>query len=377
MRERVVVARGSPCRSSASACNNFGWRLDVGRHTGRSSTRRSRPGSRSFDTAESYGDGESEEFLGRALAGRRDRVVIATKFGWGRGLDDNAIARGHPEYVRGAIEGSLRRLGTDYVDLYQYHRPDGVTPIEETLGAMSELVDEGKVRFIGSSNFSAAQVEEADRVGAERGFARFVTAQNEYSWLERGAEEELIPACERLGVALLPVLPARDAGCSRGSTAAARRSRRARGCRGGLDVSDEQWARIEALEAVRRPSGACRLLDVAIGGLAAQPTVCSVIAGAMTPEQVRANAAAARVGAVGGRARTSCARSDVRRASGRRWRPAGSGDASSCGRVIAAGERVARLAARSAAGPERSSSSRPGPGRHGFLAAALLGRRGG
>ena len=94
-----------------------------------------------FDTAESYGDGESEQFLGRALAGRRDRVVIATKFGWGRGRDDDSIARGHPEYVRAAIDASLQRLGTDYVDLYQYHRPDGVTPIEETLGAMDELVD--------------------------------------------------------------------------------------------------------------------------------------------------------------------------------------------------------------------------------------------
>ena len=150
-----------------SGCNNFGWRLDVGR-TRDVVDEAIDAGITLFDTAESYGDGESEEFLGRALAGRRDRVVIATKFGWGRGRDDNSIARGHPDYVRGAIEGSLQRLGTDYVDLYQYHRPDGVTPIEETLGAMNELVDEGKVRFIGSSNFSAAQVEEADGVVGRR-----------------------------------------------------------------------------------------------------------------------------------------------------------------------------------------------------------------
>ena len=173
--------------------------------------------------------------------------MIATKFGWGRGRDDNSIARGHPDYVRGAIEGSLQRLGTDYVDLYQYHRPDGVTPIEETLGAMSELVDEGKVRFIGSSNFSAAQVEEAAGVAADRGLARFVTAQSRYSWLEREAEDELIPACERLGVALLPYFPLasglltgkyrRDAPEPAGTRLSGR-----------LEVSGEQWSKIEALE---------------------------------------------------------------------------------------------------------------------------------
>jgi aryl-alcohol dehydrogenase-like predicted oxidoreductase len=193
--------------------------------------------------------------------------------------------------VRDAIERSLRRLGTDHVDLYQYHRPDGVTPIEETLGAMSELVDEGKIRFVGSSNMTAAQVGEADRVAAERGLARFVSAQNEYSWLRRDAESELIPACARLGLGLIPYFPLarglltgkyrRGAPPPEGSRLAAQ----------GLDVAPETWDRIEALEAWGRARGRS-LLEVAIGGLAAQPAVASVIAGATTPDQVRANVAA-------------------------------------------------------------------------------------
>jgi aryl-alcohol dehydrogenase-like predicted oxidoreductase len=243
-----------------------------------------------FDTAESYGSGESELFLGRAVAGRRDRVVIATKFGWGRGRDDNEIARGHPDYVRAAIDGSLRRLGTDHVDLYQYHRPDGVTPIEETLGAMDELVAAGKVRAIGSSNLSAAQVEEADRAASERGLARFMTAQNRYSLLDREAERELVPACLRLGVGLIPYFPLEN-GLLTGKYRRGEPIPEGTRLAGRFDVSDEQWNRIEALEAFGRERGRS-LLEVAVSGLAAQPAVVSVIAGAMTPEQVRANAAA-------------------------------------------------------------------------------------
>ena len=289
MRERVVVP-GLTVSVVGVGCNNFGWRLDVGR-TRDVVDEAIAAGITLFDTAESYGDGESEEFLGRAIAGRRERVVIATKFGWGRGRDDNSIARGHPDYLRAAIEGSLQRLGTDYVDLYQYHRPDGVTPIEETLGAMSELVDEGKVRFIGSSNFSAAQVEEAAGVAADRGLARFVTEQSRYSWLERGAEDELIPACERLGVALLPYFPLAS-GLLTGKYR--RNEPEPAGTRlsGRLEVSGEQWSKIEALERFGADRG-LSLLETAIGWLAAQPAVCSVIAGAMSPAQVRANAAAA------------------------------------------------------------------------------------
>ena len=288
MRERVVQP-GLTVSVVGVGCNNFGGRLEAWQVADVVDTALE-SGITLFDTAESYSDGLSEKFLASALGRRRERAVIATKFGWGRGFTDNAIARGHPDYVRNAIEGSLRRLGTDYVDLYQYHRPDGVTPIEETLGAMSELVDEGKVRFIGSSNFSGAQVEEADGASAVRGLARFVTAQNKYSWLERGAEGELVPALERTGVALIPYFPLAS-GLLTGKYHRGAPEPEGTRLSGRLEVSDEQWARIEALESF----GAARdlsLLDVAIGGLAAQPTVCSVIAGAMSPEQVRANAAA-------------------------------------------------------------------------------------
>jgi aryl-alcohol dehydrogenase-like predicted oxidoreductase len=270
-------------------CNNFGWRLDKGRVFD-VVDQAIESGITLFDTAESYGDGESEEFLGFALRARRDRAVIATKFGWGRGREDNSIARGNPEYVRAAIEGSLARLGTDYVDLYQYHRPDGVTPVEETLGAMDELVREGKVRFIGSSNFSAAQVEEAAAVSEARGLARFVTEQSRYSWLAREAEEELIPTLEKLGVGLLPYFPLAS-GLLTGKYRRGAPEPVGTRLAGRLEVSDEQWARLEGLAAFADERGLA-LLDVAIGGLAAQPAVCSVIAGAMSPAQVRANAAA-------------------------------------------------------------------------------------
>jgi aryl-alcohol dehydrogenase-like predicted oxidoreductase len=289
MREREV-APGLTVSVVGVGCNNFGWRLDQGKVQDVVDEAIG-SGINLFDTAESYGDGESEEFLGRAIRGRRDRVIIATKFGWGRGREDNSIARGRREYLRGAIEGSLQRLGVEYVDLYQYHRPDGVTPIEETLGAMSELVDEGKVRFIGSSNFSATQVEEADGIAASGGLARFVTAQNRYSWLVRDAEEELIPACERLGVSLLPYFPLAS-GLLTGKYRRGAPEPAGTRLSGRLEVSDEEWSRIEALGRFGTERG-LSLLEAAIGWLAAQPVVCSVIAGAMSPAQVRANAAAA------------------------------------------------------------------------------------
>jgi aryl-alcohol dehydrogenase-like predicted oxidoreductase len=290
VRDRPLGTSGLVVSVVGLGCNNFGWRCDEAQ-TRAVVDAALGAGITLFDTAESYGHGDSELFLGRALAGRRDRAVIATKFGWGRGRDDNSIARGAPEYVRGAIDASLRRLGTDHVDLYQYHRPDGVTPIEETLGAMNELVREGKVRFVGSSNLAAAQIEQADRVAAERGLARFVSAQNEYSWLAREAERDLIPVCERLGLGLLPYFP-----LARGLLSGKYRRGQpppegTRLAAQGLTADDATWDRIEALEGFARAHG-LRLLDVAIGGLAAQTAVTSVIAGATTREQVRENAAA-------------------------------------------------------------------------------------
>jgi aryl-alcohol dehydrogenase-like predicted oxidoreductase len=241
-----------------------------------------------FDTAESYGDGASERYLGDALAGRRDEVVIATKFGWSAGPDPRGGSR---EYIRRAITGSLERLGADYVDLYYYHRPDGVTPIEETLGALNELVQEGLVRHVGSSNFSAAQVREAEAVALERGLERFVAAENRYSLLERDAEDELVPAVEELELGLVPFPP-----LARGLLTGKYRRREpppagVRLAGGGLPDDDATWERVERLGAFAAARG-LSLLEVAVGGLAAMPAVSSVIAGATSPEQVRANAAA-------------------------------------------------------------------------------------
>jgi aryl-alcohol dehydrogenase-like predicted oxidoreductase len=243
-----------------------------------------------LDTADAYGNGLSEEYLGKALEGRRDRVVLATKFG-NPVSDGEELPLGSPAYIRKAVAASLGRLRTDWIDLYQYHRPDGVTPIEETLGALNELVDEGTVRFIGSSNLSAAQIEEADRIAAEHGWTRFVSAQNEYSLLQRGVEDELLPVCERLGIGFLPYFPLasglltgkyrRGEAPPEGTRLAGRPER----------LTDDVLERVEALERYAEQRGVT-ILHAAIGGLLAQPAVSSVIAGATKPEQVRANAAA-------------------------------------------------------------------------------------
>ena len=269
-------------------CNNFGSRTDEA--TSRAVVDAAlAAGITFFDTAESYGGGDSERFLGRSLVGYRDQVVIATKFGGRR--EGSTPPPGSRDYIRAAIAGSLGRLGTDYVDLYQYHRPDGVTPIEETLGAMDELVQAGKVRFVGSSNLTASQVVEAEEASAPRGLSRFVTAQNRYSVLDRAVERDLVPVCERLGIGVVPYYPLEN-GLLTGKYRRGEPAPQGTRLSGRLDVSDEQWARIEALEAFGRERGRS-LLEVAIAGLASEPVVASVIAGATKPEQVRANAAAA------------------------------------------------------------------------------------
>jgi aryl-alcohol dehydrogenase-like predicted oxidoreductase len=237
-----------------------------------------------IDTADVYGDGTSEEYIGRVLEGRRDRVVLATKFGKPM-TDGPDLPRGSPEYIRWAVEGSLRRLRTDAIDVYQMHQPDEQTPIDETLGALAELVRDGRVRHVGSSNFTAAQIEAADRVARDGGTARFVAAQNHYSLLERAAEGELLPACERLGVGVLPYFPLASGLLTgkyrRGEAATAGRL-------AGRTIPDEQFDRVEALERFAEKRDVS-LLEVAVGGLAAMPAIVSVIAGATTPEQVRAN----------------------------------------------------------------------------------------
>src|SRR5688500_477509 len=267
-------------------CNNFGGRIDEAASRVVIDAALD-AGITFFDTADIYGNkGGSEEIIGRALAGRRDRVVLATKFG--HDMEDGETARGARPYIRGAIEASLRRLQTDRIDLYQYHRPDGVTPVEETLGALDELVREGKVRAIGSSNFTAQMVEEAHAAAGERGLTPFVSEQSEYSWLVRKAEEQLLPTCERLGIGFIPYFPL----ASGLLTGKYRRGEPApEGTRlHGRELEDAKLDRVEQLELFAAERGVT-LLDVAIGGLAAQPAVASVIARATKADQVRANAA--------------------------------------------------------------------------------------
>jgi aryl-alcohol dehydrogenase-like predicted oxidoreductase len=271
-------------------CNNFGLRVDL-EGTRAVVEAALDAGVTLFDTADIYGGkGGSESFLGEVLEGRRDRVVIATKFGGDMG--DGTEARGSRAYIHKAIDASLERLRTDVIDLYQYHTPDKVTPFEETFGALDELVGAGKVRHVGHSNLNAVQIDEVDAICRERGFARPVSAQNQYSLLRREAEEELLPTCERLGLGVLPFFPL----ASGLLTGKYRRGQpRPPGTRlsDREDVfTDEKFDRLEALEEFARERGVS-LLQVAISGLLAQPAIVSVIAGATKPEQVRANVAAA------------------------------------------------------------------------------------
>jgi aryl-alcohol dehydrogenase-like predicted oxidoreductase len=249
-----------------------------------------------FDTADSYGT--SEERLGELLEGRRDDVVLATKFGSDvrrRGLTNGEDwgARGSRRYVRRAVESSLRRLRTDWIDLYQLHRPDPRTPIEETLSVLDDLVREGKVRYIGSSNFPGWLVAEAEWTSRTRHLERFVSAQNEYSWLRRGVEADLVPALEQYGIGLLPYYPLASGlltGKYRRGEPAPEGSRIRTWGRESL-LTDETFDVLEALESFAK-ARRVTLLDIAIGGLAAQPAVGSVIAGATSREQVERNVAA-------------------------------------------------------------------------------------
>jgi len=250
-----------------------------------------------FDTADVYGSvpGQSEELLGAALGSHRDEIVVATKFGMDAGGLNGPgwEARGSRRYVRRAIEGSLRRLRTDRVDLYQLHAPDPLTPVAETLHALDELVAEGKVRYVGSSNFSAWQVADADWTARDQGTVRFVSAQNEYNLLRRGAESDLLPAARRFGVGVLPYYPLAS-GLLTGKYG--RGERMAIGTR--LERYPERLAaaNFDVIDGLTELAGewGVPLLALAIVGLSAHAEVASVIAGARTPEQVRANAAAAR-----------------------------------------------------------------------------------
>ncbi|MFI1193117.1 aldo/keto reductase [Micromonospora sp. NPDC020750] len=278
-------------------CNNFGRKLDLD-GTRAVVDAALGAGINLFDTADIYGDepGGSEELLGQVLKGRRDDVVVATKFGMdmqGRNGPDHG-ARGARRYIARAVEASLRRLDTDHIDLYQMHEPDPGTPIDETLAALDDLVRAGKVRYLGNSNFAGWQIADADWVASSNGRARFISAQNHYSLLERGVEAEVIGACERFGLGMLPFFPLANGlltGKYKRGEAAPAGSRLSGGGRYAARLAAARWDVIEALEAYAAERG-LSLLQVAIGGLAARPAVTSVIAGATTPEQVRANAEA-------------------------------------------------------------------------------------
>ncbi len=294
MRYRSLGESGLQVSVVGLGCNNFGGRLDVD-GTRAVVDAAIEAGITLFDTSDTYGGaGGSERALGEVLGQRRDQVVLATKFGHQKadmGYGPAAGAKGGRAYIRRAVTESLRRLRTDHIDLYQLHTPDPVTPVEETIAALHELVAEGKVRYLGHSNFSGWQLADAAHIAARNGHTPFISAQNHWSLLEREAEADVVPAARHFGLGVLPYFPLANGlltGKIRQGQEIPSGSRLAG--REGY-VTQEKLAKVEALISWAQDHGVT-ILDVAIGALAAQPGCSSVIAGAMTPEQVKANAAA-------------------------------------------------------------------------------------
>ncbi|MEU8007311.1 aldo/keto reductase [Catellatospora sp. NPDC049111] len=299
MRYRALGKSGLVVSAVGLGCNNFGWRLDLD-GTRAVVDAAIDAGITFFDTADIYGRataiGASESMLGEVLKGRRDQVVLATKFGHqgaDMGYGPAAGAKGGRAYIRRAVEESLRRLNTDHIDLYQLHTPDPVTPLAETLAALHELVVEGKVRYIGSSQFAGWQIADAARLAEIMGVTPFVSAQNHWSMLERGSEIEVVPAARHFGLGVLPFFPLANGlltGKVRRGQGAPSDSRLAKDQ--AAFITDERLDTVEALAGWAEANGH-ELGKVAIGWLAAQPGCGSVIAGATSPAQVAANAAAA------------------------------------------------------------------------------------
>jgi aryl-alcohol dehydrogenase-like predicted oxidoreductase len=296
MRYRPLGDSGLLVSVVGLGCNNFGGRLDSAR-TRAVVDAAIDEGITLFDTADMYGkDGGSELALGEALAGRRDKVVLATKFGHqgaDMGYGPAAGAKGGRKYIRLAVEKSLARLRTDHIDLYQLHTPDPLTPIDETIAALDELVTEGKVRYIGHSNLSGWQLADAAHTALAGGRTPFVSSQNHWSLLERDAERELVPAARHFGLGVLPYYPLANGlltGKVRRGQEIPAGTRLTEPRRAGF-VTDAKLDKVEALIAWGQEQGVS-ILEIAIGGLAAQPGCSSVIAGATSPEQVKANAAA-------------------------------------------------------------------------------------
>lgn len=275
-------------------CNNFGGRLDLA-GTKNVLDAAIDAGVTFMDTADTYGATQSESLMGEALKGRRDQVVLATKFGMAN--EKGGVTGGAtPDYIRSSIDGSLRRLRTDHVDLYQLHKPHPDVPIADTLGALKELVDAGKVREIGCSNFSKAQLEEAERVATEQGLPRFVSVQNEYSMLRREPEAEVLPTARELGLGFLPFFPLLSGiltGKYRKGQPLPQGTRVTGNERWEALLTDSTLDLIEELVAFAEERG-YELLDLAFAWLLAEPAVSSVIAGATSAAQVQRNAQAAR-----------------------------------------------------------------------------------
>jgi aryl-alcohol dehydrogenase-like predicted oxidoreductase len=243
-----------------------------------------------FDTAEGYGNGLSEEYIGNALRGRRSQVVVATKVGYNM-LHVEGVGKGSNANIRVAIDLSLKKLQTDYVDLYQLHRPDPSTPIEETLGTFNDLCKEGKIRLFGCSNYSADQMEEAIAVADSAGYRGFVTAQNQWSVLKRDIEEDLVKVCKKNNVGILPFYPL-EMGLLTGKYRRGKRAPTGTRLEGDPNLIDADFNKLEALEAFAKSRG-FDLLTLAISWLVSQPSTASVIAGATRCEQMAQNAAAA------------------------------------------------------------------------------------
>lgn len=291
MRVKSLGRSGLKVSVVGLGCNNFGMRIDQAA-TDEVVSKALDLGITLFDTADAYGNkGGSETMLGKALGARRKDIVLATKFGLPMGEGD-LMKGASRRYIVNAVEASLKRLNTDYIDLYQVHFPDPETPIDETLAALDDLIEAGKVRYIGCSNFAGWQLAESWYIAKELGTAKFISAQNHYNLLDRKIEQELIPAAKAYGASVLPYFPLASGmltGKYKRDQALPNDGRlTAWGDRGKAILSDQNFDIVETLTAFAKARGHS-LLDLAFGWLASQPQVASVIAGATKPEQIEQN----------------------------------------------------------------------------------------
>lgn len=291
MRVKSLGRSGLKVSVVGLGCNNFGMRIDQAA-TDEVVSKALDLGITLFDTADAYGNkGGSETMLGKALGARRKEIVLATKFGLPMGEGD-LMKGASRRYIVNAVEASLKRLDTDYIDLYQVHFPDPETPIDETLATLDDLVRAGKVRYIGCSNFAGWQLAESWYIAKELGTAKFVSAQNHYNLLDRKIEQELIPAAKAYGASVLPYFPLASGmltGKYKRDQALPNDGRlTAWGDRGKAILSDQNFDLVAKLTAFAEARGHS-LLDLAFGWLASQPQVASVIAGATKPEQIEQN----------------------------------------------------------------------------------------